>query len=179
MTTMLMGLILTGLVSKPMVSQTLPNTVVGACDRRVFETRRKHAVKVEKHMAEKGVKTPKQMCALLVNAWRESSWNPNNVSSERNGTKSIGLFQLNTGSDGRGHSWATLKNPDSHLTILTAKRSFKAWVAWCDKNPNKTAGAMALRFAQKVEVCTSADWGKRSRLADKWYAAYLKLDKTL
>lgn len=142
----------------------LPKKAVRIQEQSTFENRRKIAVKVEEMIRKKGITSDKMILAMLANAWHESKWNPSTASKS-----CIGFFQLHIKYMGRGSTVSQLKNLEHNVQKLMATTSFKDWVAWCKKYPNKSCGDFSLKFASHVERCAVKHRYPRKITADKWY----------
>lgn len=99
---------------------------------------------------------------IFANAYHESSWNPNCVSSGN-----YGLFQLSKSGLGAGKSKGWLLNYKNNTTaILNSPQAIKFfdWAA----GSGFTSGDFAYEFAKKVERCAAKHVAPRKRTADKW-----------
>ena len=74
---------------------------------------------IEDRLAVAGLAAP-IIVAAIVNAWAESGLNPAAVADEPNGTRSVGLFQLNDHGAGTGLTIAERKDPQTNIDRMLA-----------------------------------------------------------
>jgi hypothetical protein len=153
------------------VATKLPASVVGN-ESALLASNRKYAIAAEQVYREFGITDHNVILALHVNAWHECRWNPKSVYTEGNGSKSMGWFQLNSGSSGRGYSRDTLLSVRGNVGACFAMTRAKQFFVWCRTvGRSASAGTIARRFAARVEICAKRFQPQRERTADKWAAA--------
>jgi membrane-bound lytic murein transglycosylase MltF len=158
----------TAVVKTLTVVERLPDTVVSAQERRIFNQRKKVAVEVETYFRKQGIHSDKAIVGILVNAWHESKWDPRAVSP--NGS-CVGLFQLSGSGLGRGMTVAQRQDIGQSLKRMSSHQHFLDWKKWVDKHPNASAGEMSYQFAKQVERCARQHRAPRRTTGDKWFAA--------
>lgn len=118
----------------------------------------------------------KIVAAAVVNAWHESTLNPNAVGDSG---ASVGLFQLHIRGAGSGLTTETRKDPRTNARIILKREvlgSFGEKLIRAAKNPNSTVAQLTAIFCERIERPRNKEiqGQRRARTAMQFFPGEIK-----